>query len=231
VGFCGAAGAVASFCAFDCVAWFGALWRVDECGTETPRHRVGDEVGGGVVGRAHIDPLLRGVVLRDWDVARAAKGEKGGFFGGYWGLFFNFSKWGEVRAQGFRMSGLIDEAPLKAEQAIIAVEEEIVPPDAHSHGTARDPIHLAGLNDRIVDLLEVGGEGADAIRRVVLLRPAVDGAGFDLRGLAEGGRRFFASHSGSIDLGEFGSCGIVRAAAGEGEEAEGEQAESTFAFH
>jgi hypothetical protein len=30
-------------------------------------------------GRAHIGPLYRGVVMRDWDLARAAKAEKVGF--------------------------------------------------------------------------------------------------------------------------------------------------------
>jgi hypothetical protein len=39
------------------------------------------------------------VLLRGWDVARAAKGRKAGFFGWILGYFFNFSLVGEVRAR------------------------------------------------------------------------------------------------------------------------------------
>src|SRR5437899_3050885 len=63
---------------------------------ETPRgRRVGVELSV-----AHIDPLLRGAVLRERDLARAAKAEKVGFSADIEGYFFIFRNWGGARAGG-----------------------------------------------------------------------------------------------------------------------------------
>ena len=54
------------------------------------RDKEREEVGNGIVGRAHIAPLLREAAVRRWDLARAAKAEKGGFWADIGGYFFIF---------------------------------------------------------------------------------------------------------------------------------------------
>src|SRR3954469_10365674 len=77
------------------IAWRG-LARFGGLMNAARRHRdtEGKEIGVGVVGRAHIEPLLeRRDAARLGPCARSKSG-KGGFSGGYRRCFFYFSKLG-----------------------------------------------------------------------------------------------------------------------------------------
>ena len=75
-------------------------WEMNECGTETLRHR-----GEGaleielLVGRI-LGLLQDRAVMRKWDLARAARAEKVGFWADIAGYFFIFVAGGGARARG-----------------------------------------------------------------------------------------------------------------------------------
>jgi hypothetical protein len=70
----------------------------------------GTRVGSGDFGRAHSEPLQREAVMRDWDLARAAKAKKVGFQADFEGYFFIFRFGGGARA-GAANSGCSSKVP------------------------------------------------------------------------------------------------------------------------
>ena len=76
---------------------FGCIWlhRVGREAGAVPAGGLGEVVGVGV--RAHIAPLLRGAVLRERDLARAAKAKKVGFSADFEGYFLIFGFGGGAR--------------------------------------------------------------------------------------------------------------------------------------